>query len=177
MASLLRHPISNIMSVTLQGDSVEWFRSTWVGWFRFGMLHQLRKLPKFKSTQPRSATYWITLGWGCCFHNNIMFMFLCCVPAEWSRSSRGTAPSPDLLANSFLDQPKGLLAGRLGSFVRNLSALSAAAQAFRFLFRLISSVGICLQLPGQLQGDGSAFATVTFCAIFLHNSCLYKKIG
>ena len=33
------------------------------------------------------------------------------------------------------ERPKGPLAGRLGSFGRNLSALSAAAQAFRLLFR------------------------------------------
>ena len=42
------------------------------------------------------------------------------------------------------DQPKGPLTGRLGSFGRNLSALLAAAQAFRFLFRLISTSWLCL---------------------------------
>ena len=35
----------------------------------------------------------------------------------------------------FRERPKGPLAGWLGSFGRNLSALSAAAQAFRYLFR------------------------------------------
>ena len=37
------------------------------------------------------------------------------------------------------ERPKGPLAGRLGSFGRNLSALSAAAQAFRYLFRSFST--------------------------------------
>ena len=37
------------------------------------------------------------------------------------------------------ERPKGPLAGRLGSFGRNLSALSAAAQAFRYLFRSFSN--------------------------------------
>ena len=40
------------------------------------------------------------------------------------------------------ERPKGPLAGWLGSFGRNLSALSAAAQAFRYLFRSFSTLCI-----------------------------------